>query len=108
MQLWKKPKPKLIRLIRYRENVFAISQYIDLKRKAVDFSMFMEEEEEQLQKSLQKQQKIMHEKANVEETVKNFIESNSKIEETNKNSNQEDFSIVFDIKKPKDDKISKF
>ena len=66
----------------------------------------MEDEEEQLQKSLQKQQKIILEKSNVEETVKNFLDSNSKMEEKIQKSNQDDFSIAFDIKKPKDEKTS--
>ena len=72
----------------------------------MDFSSFMDDEEEQLQKSLMKQQKFIQEKSNVEETVKSFIESNSKIEEKYNKNNQEDFSIAFDIKRSKDDKIS--
>lgn len=66
----------------------------------------MEDEDEQLEKSVQKQLKLFQEKTNVEETVRSFIENNSKLEENNFKNNQADFSIAFDIKKPIDDKFS--
>jgi len=74
----------------------------------LDFSRFMEDEDEQLEKSLQKQQKLILAKSNVEDTVKDFLESNTKLENKINKSNQEDFSIAFDIKKPNDEKISIF
>ena len=83
-------------------------ELIFFKRKGLDFSRFMEDEDEQLEKSLQKQQKLTLAKLNVEDTVKDFLESNTKLENKINKSNQEDFSIAFDIKKPNDEKISKF
>ena len=53
-------------------------ELIFFKRKGLDFSRFMEDEDEQLEKSLQKQQKLTLAKLNVEDTVKDFLESNTK------------------------------
>lgn len=66
----------------------------------------MEDEDEQLEKSLQKQQKIIQQKNNIEETVKTLLESNAQLEEKINQNNQNDFSMIFEVSKPKDEKIS--
>lgn len=64
----------------------------------------MEEEDDQLQKSLERQRKIMQSRGSVEDVVKNFIETNKKIEEETNLLNHENLSkITIDIKKNKND-----